>query len=440
MTQDLMRISYSFRILVFAGVYLFMTSFNTNHHGTDKTNKIVAKIIHKWYELHIDLEKNDVTAYPPIAARRAAELGLAGMIVWHTKQQLFSQNIFTFASVLNETYARTLQQAYSTVPTAKVRIEKLRIDISDHLPNSPLIQKNSNECIEFLSEISPAWSTQSAKFQQCSYGMHAHCIEENSDSVLQEWQDAPVFIKGNRNINVNPPALCTQGEKSVILQEAMAVFYVGQHLSYEEKWVAEFWSDDVRGLTFSPVGRWISITKQLVRQHPLPADQMFNLYFSLGISLNDAVTLCWKYKYLYKIPRPSQIIQCDFDPQWKPLHDNPMFPSYPSGHAAIGSAACTILNKYFGDNIEFTDHSHHQRIEFLSHPRKFKNFTSMAEENALSRIYMGVHYPMDCEEGLNIGKQVGINTKNLPFTTFLKDYPKITNPDYCTSERLTRYK
>lgn len=31
----------------------------------------------------------------------------------------------------------------------------------------------------------------------------------------------------------------------------------------------------------------------------------------------------------------------------------------------------------------------------------------MAEENALSRLFIGVHYRMDCEEGLRLGYLIG---------------------------------
>jgi hypothetical protein len=31
----------------------------------------------------------------------------------------------------------------------------------------------------------------------------------------------------------------------------------------------------------------------------------------------------------------------------------------------------------------------------------------MAEENALSRIFIGVHYRMDCEEGIRLGTLIG---------------------------------
>jgi hypothetical protein len=45
-------------------------------------------------------------------------------------------------------------------------------------------------------------------------------------------------------------------------------------------------------------------------------------------------------------------------------------------------------------------------------PRSFKSFNEMSKENAYSRIPLGVHYRMDCEEGFRIGKIVGQKTNN----------------------------
>jgi hypothetical protein len=35
-------------------------------------------------------------------------------------------------------------------------------------------------------------------------------------------------------------------------------------MSYEEKWIAEFWSDDIVGLTFSPPLRMLAIFNQII--------------------------------------------------------------------------------------------------------------------------------------------------------------------------------
>ena len=66
-----------------------------------------------------------------------------------------------------------------------------------------------------------------------------------------------------------------------------------------------------------------------------------------------------------------------------------------------------VLETLLGKNLGLTDRSHESRKEFSGAPRRFDSFNDMAIENALSRIYMGVHYRMDCEEGLRLGTLVG---------------------------------
>jgi membrane-associated phospholipid phosphatase len=111
-------------------------------------------------------------------------------------------------------------------------------------------------------------------------------------------------------------------------------------------------------------------------------------------------------------------INNNIDAAWRPiLRDptkpagqqigvTPQHPSYPSGHSIYGALAATILINEFGDNISFTDRTHEGETFFDGRPRSFTSFTKMAEENAYSRIPLGVHYRMDCVEGLRLGKIV----------------------------------
>ena len=57
--------------------------------------------------------------------------------------------------------------------------------------------------------------------------------------------------------------------------------------------------------------------------------------------------------------------------------------------------------------MPLTDRSHEYNKIFNGTPRPYASFKAMAEENALSRLYIGVHYRMDCEEGLRLGYIIG---------------------------------
>jgi membrane-associated phospholipid phosphatase len=90
----------------------------------------------------------------------------------------------------------------------------------------------------------------------------------------------------------------------------------------------------------------------------------------------------------------------------------PSFPAYPSGHSTMGAAGAAVLSDAFGYAYAFTDYCHDTRTEFVGKARPFRSFYEAATENALSRIPLGVHWRMDCEEGVVLGIACGhkVNT------------------------------
>jgi membrane-associated phospholipid phosphatase len=89
---------------------------------------------------------------------------------------------------------------------------------------------------------------------------------------------------------------------------------------------------------------------------------------------------------------------------WQPYIQTPPFPSYTSGHATTSAAAAEVMTHWFGDNLSFIDTS---SLEFGIEPRKIESFRKAAEEAALSRLYGGIHYRFDNEEGTRCGTKLG---------------------------------
>ena len=132
----------------------------------------------------------------------------------------------------------------------------------------------------------------------------------------------------------------------------------------------------------------------------------------------------WNSKYIYNVRRPVEYIRELIDPNWQTALNHPYtnvkgltpeFPAYPSGHSGFGASAATILTDIFGNNYEFTDNCHRGRLEFVSIPRTFSSFTEAGLENAYSRIPLGVHYRMDCDEGIRLGNLAGTRVLALPW-------------------------
>lgn len=83
------------------------------------------------------------------------------------------------------------------------------------------------------------------------------------------------------------------------------------------------------------------------------------------------------------------------------------FPSYTSGHSTQSGAAAAVLTAYFGP-IPFTDTTH-QRLnpERALGTRTFRNFLQAAGEAAVSRLYGGIHYVFDNQDGFDQGLCIG---------------------------------
>ncbi|MGC1473814.1 MAG: vanadium-dependent haloperoxidase [Psychroserpens sp.] len=230
------------------------------------------------------------------------------------------------------------------------------------------------------------------------------------------WESVRTFVISLSETSTVPPsAIYSDIENSDYYNQMYEVYTLNNTAKEENNddlWIAEFWSDDVEGLMLSPPGRQFSIAGQLVNQFDLEYDATLALFLKLGFSLNDASVSCWADKYAYMAMRPNVYINEFIDPDFQTnlyrfiFWPNPSFPSYPSGHSTFASAAAGLFIETFGNNVNFTDFTHQDQTEFRGAPREFNTLSEMAEENAFSRIPLGVHVRMDCTEGYRLGYEI----------------------------------
>jgi len=81
----------------------------------------------------------------------------------------------------------------------------------------------------------------------------------------------------------------------------------------------------------------------------------------------------------------------------------------------MGAAAAEALGSVFGYSYRFTDKCHLGRGEFEGTPRTFGSFYEAAQENAWSRVLLGVHWRMDADEGMRFGTAIGRKVNALPW-------------------------
>jgi membrane-associated phospholipid phosphatase len=134
--------------------------------------------------------------------------------------------------------------------------------------------------------------------------------------------------------------------------------------------------------TATPAGFWIEIARDLIVRDGLDSLDAAAALALTSVAMADALICCWDAKYTYWTARPITLA-----PDLDVLIPTPPFPSYTSGHASCSSAAATVLGHLF--------------------PNDTSALLAKAAEAATSRLWAGIHFPLDCEMGIVGGGMVG---------------------------------
>jgi len=417
-----------FRLMALLSLVLLFSFFNPKMHEEKRRDLEVKSIVLQWYNLFLVLESKDTTAFPPISAQRLADLGMSGYLsLGYQKTMSLSQD--ETLQLLNKVYSDALSNYYSHLDiTSKESIKILENDISASISipthsedlvtkaseniknNLPYFFESRSENFCEVQESNPNKVTEQSKSKFAFKSEHA---------ILPDWGKKKTIVVNKNKVTCVKPYANKDSFQKALYAEALEIYSMSHNLTKDDVWVAEFWGDDVRGLTFSPPARWISILNQIVQKEEMSTDEMIDLYLRMGIGLYDAAIVSWKNKYDHNLLRPSDFIQNNIDGNWQPFHANPDFPAYPSGHAVFGAVGSRILEASFGTDYKMTDMSHSHRIEFVGKERSYNSLRDMAHENAYSRMLMGVHYKQDCDEGLRLGYEIADIINSTDFKSIL---------------------
>jgi hypothetical protein len=135
------------------------------------------------------------------------------------------------------------------------------------------------------------------------------------------------------------------------------------------------------------------------------------LFALLNLAMADALIACMDCKYEYCFWRPITAIHAleaeekpETTPIWEPLLVTPAYPDYVSSHSMLVNAAVTVLAKVLGDDC--TDIVLEPYLPSGS-ARHYTDFSEIAEEASVSRVFGGVHFRFSCELGLLLGRNLG---------------------------------
>ncbi|MCT4597766.1 MAG: vanadium-dependent haloperoxidase [Vallitalea sp.] len=149
-----------------------------------------------------------------------------------------------------------------------------------------------------------------------------------------------------------------------------------ENITKQQIKIAKYWGEG------PATKQWTPIIDRLIDTYGISAPKAARILAATQSALNDAFVVAWYFKYLWEIARPNQ-----FDQNLATILCTPLHPTYPSGHATVAGCAEIVLSYFFAPETE--------------------RLKDLAQECAISRLYAGVHFPIDNEQGLSLGRNIG---------------------------------
>jgi len=190
--------------------------------------------------------------------------------------------------------------------------------------------------------------------------------------LLPNWGNVTPWLLNSSNMIMPPsPPVYGSAQFNASLQE---VKQIANNRTAEQQQIAEYWNND-------PPGLWNQIACNLTQSYHLNELRSARTLALMNVASMDAGICCWKAKYDYWYPRPIQA-----DPTIKTAFTTPNFPSYTSGHSDFSAAAGGVLSYIF--------------------PKEQSELQAKVQEASMSRLYAGIHYRFDCDQGVKVGSEV----------------------------------
>ena len=199
-----------------------------------------------------------------------------------------------------------------------------------------------------------------------------------------------------------PPSLNSQ-EYADAVNEIMAIGGATSAVRTGEQTLqARLWASV--GYSTNWGGVWNQVTRFMASNKELSLIESARLFALVNTSMQDGVQTAQASKFVYQLWRPVHAIQragedlnanTTADPTWMPLLTTPPYPSYAGNMACIGASSARALALFFGTNdlpftVQWTGIAPNADVA-----RPFQGFWQLAEHQAVSREYGGIHFHFD---------------------------------------------
>ena len=161
-------------------------------------------------------------------------------------------------------------------------------------------------------------------------------------------------------------------------RQLQAVRAVSDTRTNEQLRVAQHWENLTGAFA---AGTWNQVARAGMAARGLDEATVARNLAVMHVAGFDGVVACHDTKYTYWVPRPSQV-----DPAITLAVGVPNHPSYPTNHSCISGSMGRVLDALL--------------------PGSSGMYTAMGTEAGQSRLFGGIHYPMDMEAGNAIASKV----------------------------------
>ena len=181
-----------------------------------------------------------------------------------------------------------------------------------------------------------------------------------------------VLTSGDQFRPAPPPEYGSPAWKS----ELETIVEIAKNRSFEEERAALWWATNSASMLLT---NW---ALELTGKAGTDLPHTVRILADMHVATADAVTAVWDAKYTWWTSRP--ITEA---PDLKTVVPTPPYPAYPSGYSTVMGSGTTVIGHYFPDAAD--------------------DMNDRAWEAAASRGWAGIHYVLDDDVGLLMGRRVG---------------------------------
>jgi hypothetical protein len=378
------------------------------------------KVIIEWSNIAWQVAGGPAEGHPPLTSRIEAMMHIAihdalnaiapvyRSYAYHPQEQFGAANPFAAAASAAHTVLRASWPDSASMLDAKLASSLSRIPDGYRKKQGIEVGIAAGKAILALRKGDGAYQNPVSDWPDSDVpGVYVK-VPPNDFVFARFWGEIPPFaLKTSKQFLPPPPPSL---DSYIYTRDFNEVKHFGKLNSVvrtaDQTFYAKFWFE------LSDIG-WNRIARTEATAHNTGLYTTARMFALLNIALADSYIAFLEAQFYYKRWRPYTAIheaakdgndKTKPNQTWEPLLPTPPVPDYPSGHSTLGNAAATVLTYFFG-NSPFSTTS--TTASPAGAVRSFKSFKQAAEENADSRVMVGIHFRFSCKAGLNMGEKVG---------------------------------